>query len=310
MNIHPLADVQSKNIGNNTRIWQYCIVLPEAVIGSECNLCAHVFVENKVKVGDRVTVKSGVQLWDGIELDDDVFVGPNATFTNDKFPRSGCRPKSYLQTKVCKGASIGANATILPGISIGEHAMVAAGAVVTRSVPAFGIVAGNPAKIIGYVNTEKTENKKGNLIDLAENKEKKTALAGSFLYQLPEIADMRGNLSFVEIEKDIPFEIKRSFWVYKVPGREIRGEHAHFKCHQFLVCLSGSLELVVDNGHERAQITLDRPTLGVHIPPMCWGIQYKYSKEAVLLVFASHQYDPDDYIRNYQDFKKYVGNLK
>ena len=147
---HAAAIVESSSIGQGTRIWAFAHVLPGAVIGSDCNICDGVFVENDVRVGDRVTVKCGVQLWDGITLEDDVFVGPNATFTNDRFPRSKVRPEAFARTLVCAGASIGANATILPGLTIGAKAMVGAGAVVTRDVPANAIVLGNPATIRGY----------------------------------------------------------------------------------------------------------------------------------------------------------------
>lgn len=136
MFIHKLADVQSKNIGQDTKIWQFCVVLENAVIGKNCNICAHVLIENDVIVGNNVTVKSGVQLWDGIRIEDNVFIGPNVTFTNDLYPRSKKYPEKFLQTIVKKGASIGANATILPGITIGENAMIAAGSIVTKDVPA------------------------------------------------------------------------------------------------------------------------------------------------------------------------------
>lgn len=136
MFIHPLSDVQSKNIGQDTKIWQFCVVLEKAVIGKNCNICAHVLIENDVIIGDNVTVKSGVQLWDGIRIEDNVFIGPNVTFTNDLYPRSKKYPEKFLQTIVKKGASIGANATIIPGITIGENAMIAAGSIVTKDVPA------------------------------------------------------------------------------------------------------------------------------------------------------------------------------
>jgi len=150
--IHPLSDVQSSRIGDHTRIWQFCVILPGARIGSDCNISSHVFIENQVRIGDRVTVKTGVQLWDGIVIEDDVFIGPNATFTNDRFPRS---KRGYVErpvTTVRNGASIGANATILPGLTIGRSAMVGAGAVVTKDVPDLAIVKGNPARISGYVS--------------------------------------------------------------------------------------------------------------------------------------------------------------
>jgi acetyltransferase-like isoleucine patch superfamily enzyme len=149
--IHPLADVQSPHIGDDTRIWQFVVVLPGARIGADCNICSHCLIENEVVIGDRVTIKSGVQLWDGIQIEDDVFVGPNATFTNDRFPRSKQYPDSFKKTIIRRKASIGANATLLPGVVIGRNAMVGAGAVVVADVPDQAIVAGNPAKIIKWV---------------------------------------------------------------------------------------------------------------------------------------------------------------
>tara|TARA_R110000787_G_scaffold7925_13_gene26640 strand:- start:32795 stop:33253 length:459 start_codon:yes stop_codon:yes gene_type:complete len=144
--IHKLADVQSSSIGDGTRIWQFSVVLPEAVIGRDCNICSHTFIENDVTIGDRVTIKNGVFLWDGITIENDVFLGPNATFTNDLTPRSRQIPEAFLRTTVCAGASIGANATILPGIRIGRHAMIGAGAVVTRNIDDGEVVVGNPAR--------------------------------------------------------------------------------------------------------------------------------------------------------------------
>jgi len=138
-------------IGAATRVWAFAHILPGAVIGRECNICDHVFIEGDVRVGDRVTIKPGVQLWLGVTLEDDVFVGPNATFTNDHFPRSRRRPPQFLRTLICQGASIGANATILPGLTIGRLAMVGAGAVVTADVPPGAIVVGNPARVVGRV---------------------------------------------------------------------------------------------------------------------------------------------------------------
>ena len=147
---HPSADVQSNAIGAGTRIWQFVVVLPKARIGRECNICAQVFIENDVVVGDRVTIKNGVQLWDGLRIDDDVFIGPNVTFTNDKFPRSKVYPENFPITTVGKGASIGGGAVILPGLTIGNLAMIGAGAVWTKGVPPRAVVIGNPARIIGY----------------------------------------------------------------------------------------------------------------------------------------------------------------
>lgn len=150
--IHPLSDVQTKRIGVNTFVWQYSVILEQAVIGNNCNINCQVFIENDVVIGNNVTIKPGVQIWDGISLEDNVFIGPNVTFTNDKYPRSKKYPESFQRTIVKKGASIGANATILGGITIGENAMIAAGSVVTKNVPANELWVGNPAKKYKNVN--------------------------------------------------------------------------------------------------------------------------------------------------------------
>lgn len=150
--IHPLADCQSEHIGDNTKIWQFCVILPEAVIGQNCNICSHCLIENDVKIGNNVTIKCGVQIWDGIELEDDVMVGANVSFTNDKYPRSHNKDWTLMQTKVCRGASIGAGATLLPGLTIGEGAMIGAGSVVTKDVPAGELWIGNPAKFYKKVD--------------------------------------------------------------------------------------------------------------------------------------------------------------
>lgn len=145
--VHPLADVQTRQIGAHSKIWQFCVVLAGARIGRNCNICSHGFIENQVVIGDDVTVKNGVYLYDGITLEDQVFIGPNATFTNDKTPRSKVYPESFPTTLVKRGASIGGGAVILPGVTIGEYAMIGAGAVVTRDVPAHATVVGNPARL-------------------------------------------------------------------------------------------------------------------------------------------------------------------
>jgi len=144
--IHPNADVQSQNIGEGTQIWQYCVVLENAIIGENTNICSHCFIENQVVIGNRVTIKSGVQLWDGCTVEDDVFVGPNVTFTNDLYPKSKNTNFKLLKTTLKKGASIGANSTLLAGITIGQHALVGAGSLVTKDVPDFTIWYGSPAR--------------------------------------------------------------------------------------------------------------------------------------------------------------------
>lgn len=296
--IHHLASVDPEvQIGKGTRVWQFCVILPGAVIGEDCNICANSLIESDVVVGSRVTVKSGVQLWDGITLEDDVFVGPNATFTNDQFPRSRQRPEKYARTVVHKGASIGANATILPGLSIGRKAMIGAGAVVTRDVPAYAIVKASPARITGYVQDRRAAPQAVEQLEIPEPK-----MSGVGFVKLANASDLRGDLLVAELQQHIPFPVKRLFFVMNVPSHHVRGEHAHKECHQLLVCLQGSVTVAADNGTSREEWVLDRPHVGLHVHPMTWASQYKYSGNAVLAVFASHSYDPKDYIRDYEEF--------
>lgn len=154
MKIHPLADVQSANIGENTTVWQFCVVLKGAVIGSNCNINCNVFIENEVLIGDNVTVKSGVQLWDGTKIEDNVFIGPNVTFTNNSYPRSKEYPEKHIGPTIKKGASLGANATILGGVEIGNYSLIGAGSVVTKDIPPFTVWYGNPASHKGYITKE------------------------------------------------------------------------------------------------------------------------------------------------------------
>ena len=304
--VHPQGICESSKVGTGTRIWAFAHVLPGATIGRDCNICDHTFIENDVVIGDGVTIKCGVQLWDGIRIGDDVFIGPNAAFTNDLWPRSRQQPEKFTETILERGASVGANATILPSTRIGQDAMIGAGAVVTRSVPPNAIVTGNPARIVGYVDSEGRQTavqRAGALVDDSEAIIE-TGVGKVTLHRLPLVRDMRGNLTFGEVVKDIPFTPKRYFLVMDVPSEEVRGEHALKTCHQFLVCVKGSCSVVVDDGKSRQEFRLDQPTIGLYLPPMVWGIQYKYSSDAVLLALASNAYDPHDYVRDYQEFLK------
>jgi UDP-2-acetamido-3-amino-2,3-dideoxy-glucuronate N-acetyltransferase len=299
--IHSHAICESLSIGEGTRIWAFAHVLPGAVIGKESNICDGVFVENDVIVGDRVTVKCGVQLWDGVTLEDDVFVGPNATFTNDIFPRSKIYPQDFGRTVVKSGASIGANATILPGLTIGRGAMIGAGAVVTRDVPEHAIVVGNPGRIKGYANTSVSP--RAPLSDAAPRLGTvASTVRGVTVHSLTRAVDLRGSLVAAEISSDIPFQPERFFLVYNVPSAETRGAHAHLECEQFLIAVKGSVSAIVDDGTNREEFILDRPDTGLYMPAMTWGTQYRYTPDAVLLVLASHSYDSADYIRDYADF--------
>ena len=306
MFIHPKAIADSTEIGQGTKIWAFAHVLTGAVLGRDCNICDGVFIEGNTIIGDRVTIKCGVQVWSGVRLEDDVFIGPNATFTNDLFPRSKDHSKPILETRVCTGASIGANATILPGITIGRRAMVGAGAVVTKSVPPFAKVVGNPARIVGYAETGEPIAAVQAALSEQEGV-RKLGVGAVTLHRFNAVEDLRGNLTVCEFEKELPFTPRRHFMVYGVPGKDVRGEHAHRVCHQFLIAAQGSVAMVADDGTMRKESLLDHPSKGFYLPPLTWGIQYKYSADAVLLVYASHTYDAADYIRDYDEFLTIVG---
>jgi UDP-2-acetamido-3-amino-2,3-dideoxy-glucuronate N-acetyltransferase len=312
--IHPSAICETEKIGEGTRVWAFAHVLPGAVIGNDCNICDHVFIENDVRIGHRVTVKCGVQLWDGISIEDDVFIGPNATFTNDRFPRSRRHLNEHPKTVVRDGASIGANATILPGVEIGRQAMVGAGAVVTHDVPPFAIVYGNPARIGGYVGAGSDV---GEIPDAQANFPKDGCaeaatcrVRGVEVIELDGLEDLRGELVAAECGKHVPFVPKRVFFVSNVPSAKVRGEHAHRECEQLLVCISGSVNLMVDDGVNREEFTLDSPSMGVYIAPMVWAAQFQYSHDAVLCVLASHPYDADDYLRDYENWREAAEGLR
>ena len=297
---HHKALVETQRIGRGTNVWAFAHVLPGAVIGEECNICDGVFIENEVVIGDRVTIKCGVQVWDGVTLEDDVFVGPNATFTNDPFPRSRQHPHQYAKTIVRKGASSGANATLLPGLTIGANAMIGAGAVVTRDVPANAVVVGNPARVVSFIEGKSPvpvsswRRQSGELRPLEVREAR--------LIRVPVIADQRGELTFAEVGAHLPFAPKRYFSIFDVPAGATRGGHAHRTLHQFIVCLRGSVTCALDDGSRRDEVVLDSAEVGLHIPPMVWGVQYRYSRDATLLVLASDVYDEKEYVRDYDEF--------
>jgi UDP-2-acetamido-3-amino-2,3-dideoxy-glucuronate N-acetyltransferase len=306
---HPQAIVESDSVGEGTRVWAFAHVLPGAVIGRDCNICDHVFVENDVVVGDRVTVKCGVQLWDGVTLEDDVFVGPNATFTNDPFPRSRVRPEQFARTVVRAGASIGANATLLPGIEIGRGAMVGAGAVVTRDVPPGVVVTGNPARIRRRADDGVRSD--ADAVDtvlavapppnVAPDSPALTA-RGVSVAPIPVIADSRGSLSYAQLGDQLPFVPRRYFLLFDVPEGAIRGAHAHRELEQFIVCVHGSCRVIIDDGTHRDELRLSSPDRGIHVAPMLWTTVVPDSRETTVLVLASAEYSTDDYIRDYDEF--------
>ncbi|MBS1370053.1 MAG: isomerase [Lentisphaeria bacterium] len=277
MNLRKTAAVvdDSARIGERVQLGEWVCIGPRAEIGSD------------VKIGSLCVIPGGAI------LEDSVRIGDSAVLMAD--------PDTAKFVRIGNGAVIGANATILP-VTIGAHAMVGAGAVVTKNVPPYAIVVGNPARIVGYVGAELTGGQgQGDRASAGESK---------LLYSIPSFSDIRGDLSVLEFEKLLPFPVKRIFYTYGVGSSEVRGEHAHKVCEQFLIALHGSLHVIVDDGRKRGEYVLDTPTRGLHLPSGCWGIQYKHSADCVLLVLASRGYEPDDYIRDYNEFLKYKSEDK
>lgn len=235
----------------------------------------------------NVTIEAGVRL------------GPRVVFVED-----ATRP-----TLVRADAIIEAAAVIGAGVEIGQGALVRAGAVVLRSVPPNAIVEGNPAQVVRYRNDPEpvsrptiTNKDHADFTGMAAPAVIDLGVGGGAMYLMRRVVDARGGLTVGEVSKELPFAPARYFLVFDVPSSELRGEHAHRECHQFLICVHGSCRVLLDDGARRCEVTLDRPDLGVHMPPMIWGTQYRYSRDAVLLVFASHGYDAADYLRTYGDF--------
>ena len=271
-------NIQQPNTFRFSEIDARAIVSPQAVIGNGC------------------LVGSGAVVGASVVLEDEVVVGPNVVFVESDDPTSG------LTSRVKRGVRIGANATLYAGITLSAESLVRPGAVVTRSVPPKAIVEGNPAAIVGYVGTEPSVTTSSLFPDGRGCGVQQTYVRGVSVHTFPIIPDLRGSLTVGEFTKEIPFAPQRYFMVFNVPSKEVRGEHAHRECHQFLICVRGSCAVVADDGLRRVEVTLDAPNRGVHLPPLTWGVQYKYSADALLLVFASQPYDAADYIRDYADF--------
>ena len=269
---HPTALVETAEVGPRTRIWAFAHLLPTCRVGADCNICDHVLVEDGAVIGDRVTVKCYVQVGDGVTLEDDVFVGPNVGFTNDPFPRSRNWKSEYAKTLVRKGASIGANACILPGLTVGIGAMIGAGAVVTRDVPAHAIVVGNPAYVKGYVPG-------------SASSEGGRLPGGARFVPLPQVADSRGTRNSFIFQNLVPFTVASCELVHGVPTRAVLGECAHRTRHQFLLPVSGSCTVRLFDGIRSNEIGLNGLDRGLHIPPMTWASQFRFSADATLLIF-------------------------
>ena len=300
--VHRTSVVETEDIGADTSIGHFSYVGPKATVGEKCVIHDHVVIDGEASLGNDVTVESGATLCGSIALEDGVHVGANVTLDNVAHGGPAAVPSDRRsRTVVRNGACIGSAATLSSGVTIGMKAVVMAGAVVTHNVPPNAIVSGNPAHIIGYVSASRST-------DATAPQERRqrpaatTTVPGVKLYDLPIVKDLRGTLSVAEYGKTLPFVPKRYFIVYDVSNYEVRGEHAHKKLQQFLVCVRGSGSVVIDDGENRDEIMLDSPGIGLYLPAMIWATQYKYSPDAVLLVLADDVYRADDYIRDYDEY--------
>lgn len=284
--IHAKALVESKHIGEGTQVSAFARVLGGAQIGCHCNIGEHVLVENEVVLGDRVTVGSGVKLRDGLYVEDDVTIGPETIFCSDT-AQPDLADRSL--TRLRKGVSIEENATLSLGVTVGRHAVVKAGAVVASDVPAYAVVEGSPGRVVGFVGVTPMR--------LGDNHK---------LSEIDLITDDRGDLMVREAGTSLPFVPQRIWAILNVPERHIRGDHAHKELQQFLVALSGTVSVVLNDGHHKEFVVLDSPRLGLYVPPMTWCTLYNYSPGAVVIALASAPYDASDYIRDYEEFCRCV----
>ncbi|PWK83089.1 WxcM-like domain-containing protein [Fulvimonas soli] len=275
------------------------IVSPQAAIGRECAISPGAIVGDRVTLGDHVRIGAGAIVLGPCHIGDHCTLGAGVVLESS----DGDRP-IVLEPHV----RVSATASILAPVTVARGALIQAGTTILRPVPAHAIVSGNPAQITGYTLVHASE-------PPAASGARPAPEAGAFashvdgvtLHRLPKVIDLRGNLTVGEFERDLPFRPKRYFMVFGVPNAEVRGEHAHHRCKQFLICARGRCSIVADDGANREEFLLDDPSLGLYLPPRVWGIQYKYSADAVLLVFASEYYDPDDYIRDYGEFMRLAG---
>ena len=253
----------------------------------------HVYVYPGSHIDSNVIIDGFTQLWSGLVIKAGVPIGSGVIFLKND--------NNSTNTYVAENAVIGAGCIIGVDVTIAQGAILEPGTVVLQNVPAHAIVGGNPARITGYTQTDDIT-RDSNLITAPNDDIVNIGVKNVTLHRFKLVKDYRGDLSVGEFTKEIPFEPKRYFLVFNVPSEKTRGEHAHRECHQFLICVKGSCSVVADDGVLRREVLLDQPNLGLYLPPLTWGIQYKYSPDAVLLVFASHYYEAKDYIRNYEEF--------
>lgn len=284
---------------------------PSSQIDADVQVDATARIGPNCHLKGRISVAAGAVLVGGITLIGDIDVGRDARLEPGvciAAPRPGTAIDQPA-VRVGQQAHIGAGTVLYSGVSIGHHAWIEPGTVVLRNIPPHAIVSGNPARITGYIDeaTQPARSAPSMVARTDSPGVQACQVQGVTLHHYARIRDLRGDLIAGEFERNVPFQPKRYFIVFDVPSTETRGEHAHKVCQQFLVCVAGSVSVVVDDGQRREEVLLDRPNMGLLIPAGIWGIQYKYSANGTLLVFASEYYDATDYIRNYDEFLQFRG---
>jgi acetyltransferase-like isoleucine patch superfamily enzyme len=301
--IDPSARFEAETLGDGSRVSAYVHVGPGVTVGKNCVLYDHAVLIGDVVLEDDVEVHVGARLLGRVHAEEGASIGAGAVVGVE----SSAGGDGADGVIVRRFASLGANVTVSPGVVVGRRAIVEAGAVVGQSVPANAIVSGNPATIVSYVDSGHEADPAhlvlppSRVVGTTE-----TRVRGVTLHGLTNARDLRGSLMAAEFS-GLPFAPRRLFTVYDVPSESVRGAHAHRECSQFLVCLAGEVSCLVDDGSAREEIHLGSSEIGLHIPPMIWGTQWRYTRDAVLLVLASHPYDAADYIRDYEEFLEELG---
>ena len=270
-------------------------------LGIEAPKASDIFVSPDASLSPTASVGAGTRILGRVTVEDDVRIGENVLFATWEY---GQQSPAVPHTVVSRGAIVGAGSVIYPGVTIGRSAVVLPGSVVQKPVPPAALVEGNPATICGFRDAETAGQPRPGKAVLQSGPDEGVGVSGVRAIELPLVKDLRGSLAVAEFPEQLPFQPRRVFLVFDVPSRHIRGEHAHRSLWQLLICVRGGCSIVVDDGRRRAEVTLDRPSLGLLIPPMVWTSQYRHTTDSMLLVLASDQYDPNDYIRDYGEFLK------
>lgn len=287
------------SLGDGCRVGAFARVEQGAVVGSETTVGDHCLVARGATLGANVTVMAGARVLDSTRVEDGVVIGPNAVVG---VSTHGAERPAIVRSL----AQVLSNAVVDAGVTIGTGARVMPNAHVTQSVPATAIVAGAPAAIEGYVDAI-APGQAAIRVSRIEPARHVLPVNRAALLPVATVEDLRGRIAVTEFGDDLPFQPRRVFFVTNVPNRNVRGEHAHRTLEQFLICVSGESHVLVDDGSTRVEVILDAPSMGLHLPPMTWSVQYKHAPGTVMAVLASDRYDPADYIRDYDEFLALCG---